>query len=94
VRNGPEKFRKIIRQEIKEGADIIKLYVTGGHGFEIKVNEGVMRFEEIQAAARAAHERGRMVRGHVIVRPAIRDCLGAKMDLIDYADAMNDDCMT
>jgi imidazolonepropionase-like amidohydrolase len=93
VCDGPDEFRKVIRQEVKEGADIIKLYVTGGHGFEMKANEGVMTFEEIQAAAQAAHERGRMVRGHVIARSAIMDCLRAQMDLLDHADAMDDECI-
>jgi imidazolonepropionase-like amidohydrolase len=93
VCDGPDEFRKAIRQEIKEGADIIKLYVTGGHGFDMNANEGVMTFEEIQAAAQAAHERGRMVRGHVIARSAIKDCLRAHMDLLDHADAMDDECI-
>lgn len=93
VCDGPDEFRKAIRQEIQEGADIIKLYVTGGHGFEMSANEGTMTFEEIQAAAQAAHERGRMVRGHVISRSAIKDCLRAQMDLLDHADAMDDECI-
>jgi imidazolonepropionase-like amidohydrolase len=93
VCDGPDEFRKAIRQEIKEGADIIKLYVTGGHGFDMSANDGVMTFKEIQAAAQAAHERGRMVRGHVISRSAIKDCLRAHMDLLDHADAMDDECI-
>ena len=93
VCDGPDEFRKAIRREIKNGADIIKLYVTGGHGFEIKADEVSMTFEEIQAAAQAAHEHGRMVRGHVVSRKAIMDCLKAQMDLIDHADAMDDECI-
>jgi imidazolonepropionase-like amidohydrolase len=93
VCDGPDEFRKAIRHEIKQGADIIKLYVTGGHGFEMRAGEVPMTFEEIQAAAQAAHERGRMVRGHVVSRPAILDCLHAKMDLLDHADAMDDACI-
>jgi imidazolonepropionase-like amidohydrolase len=93
VCDGPEEFRKAIRQEIKQGADIIKLYVTGGHGFEMIATEKPMTFEEIQAAAQAAHERGRMVRGHVVSRKSILDCLHARMDLVDHADAMDDECI-
>ncbi|HEV3111574.1 MAG TPA: amidohydrolase family protein [Candidatus Binataceae bacterium] len=93
VCDGPEDFRKAIRREIKNGADIIKLYVTGGHGFEMAATEVSMTFEEIQAAAQAAHDRGRMVRGHVVSRRAIMDCLKARMDLIDHADAMDDECI-
>jgi imidazolonepropionase-like amidohydrolase len=91
--DGPDEFRKAIRDEVKQGADIIKLYVTGGHGFEMTADQGTMTFDEIQAAVQTAHERGRMVRGHVVSRKSIRDCLHAKMDLIDHADAMDDECI-
>ena len=30
--DGPDEFRKSVRAEIKEGAEIIKMFVTGGHG--------------------------------------------------------------
>ena len=30
--DGPDDFRKAVREEIKLGVDIIKLYPTGGHG--------------------------------------------------------------
>lgn len=93
VCDGPDEFRKAIRQETKAGADIIKLYVTGGHGFEMAANEVSMTAEEIQAATQAAHERGRMVRGHVVSRKAIMDCLEARMDVLDHADAMDEACM-
>jgi imidazolonepropionase-like amidohydrolase len=91
--DGPDEFRKTIRREIKEGADIIKLYVTGGHGFEVPADELSMTFEEINAAAEAAHERGRMVRGHVVSRKSILDCLHARMDVVDHGDAMDDECI-
>jgi len=52
-----------------------------------------MNFDEIQAAAQAAHDRGRMVRGHVVSRKGIMDCLRARMDLIDHGDAMDDECI-
>jgi imidazolonepropionase-like amidohydrolase len=91
--DGPDEFRKAIRREIKQGADIIKLYVTGGHGFEMPADEAPMTFEEIQAGTQAAHERGRLVRGHVVSRKAILDCLHAGMDVLDHADAMDDQCI-
>ena len=30
--DGPDEFRRAVREEIKEGAEIIKMFVTGGHG--------------------------------------------------------------
>ncbi len=91
--DGPDEFRKAIRQEAKAGADIIKLYVTGGHGFEMTATEVSMTAVEIQAATQAAHERGRLVRGHVVSRKAIMDSLEARMDVIDHADAMDEAAM-
>lgn len=91
--DGPDEFRKAIRQEAKAGADIIKLYVTGGHGFEMSATEISMTPAEIRAAVDTAHERGRMVRGHVVARRAIMDCLDARMDVLDHADAMDEACM-
>jgi len=93
VCDGPDEFRKAMRLEAKAGADIIKLYVSGGHGFDLPANEVSMTPEEIQAAVQAAHERNRMVRGHVVSRKAIMNCLDAHMDVLDHADAMDEACM-
>jgi imidazolonepropionase-like amidohydrolase len=93
VCDGPEEFRKAIREEIKRGADIIKLYVTGGHGFEMPADKVSMTFEEVQAAAQSAHDMGRKVRGHIVSRKAVMDALHAQVDLIDHADAMDDECI-
>ena len=30
--DGPAEFRRAVREEIKQGAEIIKMFVTGGHG--------------------------------------------------------------
>ena len=30
--DGPDEFRRAVREEIKQGAEIIKMFVTGGHG--------------------------------------------------------------
>ncbi len=30
--DGPDEFRRAVREEIKRGAEIIKMFVTGGHG--------------------------------------------------------------
>ena len=30
--DGPDGFRRAVREEIKQGAEIIKMFVTGGHG--------------------------------------------------------------
>ena len=70
VCDGPDDFRKAVREEIKLGVDIIKLYPTGGHGLMWDEDTMTMSQDEIDAATTAAHERGRKIRGHIISRKA------------------------
>lgn len=57
--DGPDEFRKAVREEIKQGVDIIKLYPTGGHGLYWPADVMTMTVEEMKAASDAAHERGK-----------------------------------
>ena len=48
--DGPDEFRAGIREEIKHGAEIIKLYVTGGHGTTAPKHQIEMTRDELAAA--------------------------------------------
>jgi imidazolonepropionase-like amidohydrolase len=93
VCDGPEEFRKAVRDEIKQGVEIIKLYPNGGHGLPWPSSVMTMTPEEIKSAADAAHERGKKIRGHIVSKRAIVAGLDAKLDLIDHADHMDDECI-
>src|ERR1700687_176221 len=89
--DGPDEFRKAVRDEIKQGVDIIKLYPTGGHGLAWPADVMTMTLEEMQAAADTAHERGKKIRGHIISKRGILAALDAKLDVIDHGDMMDDE---
>ena len=91
--DGPDDFRKAVREEIKLGVDIIKLYPTGGHGLLWDEDTMTMSQDEIDAATNTAHERGRKIRGHIISKKGIQAALDAGMDLIDHGDRMDDECI-
>ena len=93
VCDGPDDFRKAVREEIKLGVDIIKLYPTGGHGLMWDEDTMTMSQDEIDAATTAAHERGRKIRGHIISKKGILAALKAGMDVIDHGDRMDDECI-
>ncbi|MGA7872399.1 MAG: amidohydrolase family protein [Candidatus Binatus sp.] len=61
--DGPDAFRKAVRSEIKDGAEIIKLNVTGGHGFAFPAEMMMVTPEEMKAAADTAHGRGKKSAG-------------------------------
>src|SRR5436305_4234375 len=66
--DGVEEVRKAVRQNIREGCDVIKMYVTGEGLLRgrpgIPPEETMYSFEEIQVACREAHTRNRQVAAH------------------------------
>jgi imidazolonepropionase-like amidohydrolase len=91
--DGPDEFRKAVRDEIKQGVDIIKLYPTGGHGLSWPAEVMTMTIDELQAASDTAHERGKKIRGHIISKRGIMAALDAKLDVIDHCDMMDEECI-
>ncbi|MET0545072.1 MAG: amidohydrolase family protein [Caulobacterales bacterium] len=87
--NGPEEFRRSVRQEAKRGVEIIKIFVEGGHG--IPTNVSRMAYDEIAATVDTAHLCGIRVRAHTYSRDMIKQCLRAGVDIIDHADQMDDE---
>src|SRR5271170_6508116 len=81
--DGPDAFRRAVREEVKEGAEIIKMFVTGGHGTVAPGEQTEMSAEELTAGVEAAHERGALVRGHIANTEAIHMALDAGIDVID-----------
>ena len=55
--DGPDGFRLAVREEIKQGAEIIKMFVTGGHGTVAPSEQTEMTPAEITAGIEAAHRR-------------------------------------
>ena len=91
--DGPDEFRKAVRDEIKQGVDMIKLYPTGGHGLSWPADVMTMTLDEMKAAADAAHERGKKIRGHIVSKRGILAGLDSHLDVIDHADMMDDECI-
>src|SRR5919106_3501899 len=93
--DGVDEVRKAVRQNIREGCDVIKLYVTG---------EGLLRpgappeetmysFEEIQVACREAHTRNRQVAAHVRGDDGVKLCVQAGVDVIEHATYADDEAI-
>jgi imidazolonepropionase-like amidohydrolase len=91
--DGPDEFAKAVRQEIREGARIIKTFITGGHGTVGPAERTEMTRAELAAAIEAAHGRGAQVRGHIANHDAIGMALDCGIDVVDHADGMDDHCI-
>jgi imidazolonepropionase-like amidohydrolase len=88
--DGPIEVRKAVRQQAKEGNDLIKIYPQGGHGVPVRGSMD-MRPDEIEAAVEAAHDKGKLVRAHVVTKAAIMLCINAGVDIIDHGSGIDDE---
>jgi imidazolonepropionase-like amidohydrolase len=90
VCDGADGFRLGVRQEIKEGAEMIKLYVTGGHLSITPGTRAEITRAEMAAAIDAAHGHGAKIRAHVSNPDSILDAIELGIDVIDHGDFLNE----
>jgi imidazolonepropionase-like amidohydrolase len=85
VVDSPDAMRKAVREEIKHGADWIKLAATGGV-MSAADDPRAQAFtdEELRAAVDEAHRHGRKVTVHAIGTGGIKAALRAGVDCIEH----------
>jgi len=91
--DGPEGFRRAIREEIKDGVEIIKIFATGGHGVPAPAHQWQVTREELEMAVRTAEERGAKIRAHIANRDAILCAIEVGVHIIDHGDGFDDACV-
>lgn len=91
IAESPEDAAGLVREIAAHGADVIKLFVTGGVFDAEKVGEpGVLRMSEevARAACEAAHCLGLPVMAHVESTEGVRVALRAGVDTIEHGAPM------
>ncbi|MBI3979498.1 MAG: amidohydrolase family protein [Chloroflexi bacterium] len=89
--NGPDEVRKAVREQLKIGADWIKVMASGSR------REGLTRVgtasnkelpeftrAELAAAADEAHEADKKITAHAVEARAVRNCLAAGFDCLEH----------
>ncbi len=89
--DGPEEFRKAIRDEIKRGSEIIKIFATGGHAVDGVPGKMDLTGDELRAACEAAHMRNAKIRAHIANKLGIMTALEVGVDVIDHGDGLDDE---
>jgi imidazolonepropionase-like amidohydrolase len=92
--DGADAFRLGVREEIKRGAEVIKLFVTGGHGTTAPKDRLEMTRDELAAAIETAHERGVLIRGHLVNKRGIMMALELGIDIVDHCDELDDEVIS
>ncbi len=83
--DGPHEVRKAAREQIKAGADLVKLMATGGVMTPgVEPGSAQLTEEELRAAVEEAHKAGRRTATHAQGAEGIMNALRAGIDSIEH----------
>lgn len=83
--DGPDEVRKGVREQIKAGADVIKLFATGGVMTPgVDPNSAQLTLDEVRAAIEEAGRAGRRTAAHAQGADGIANCLEGGITTIEH----------
>lgn len=94
VADGPWAVRQKVRENIKYGANTIKICATGGV-FSKGTKVGIQQYtvEELKAAADEAHRRGLVIAAHAHGTDGIKAAIVSGIDSIEHVSFLDDEAV-
>jgi len=97
IADGADQAAKAVREQIKYGADFIKVY--GTHHFRFTpdgrlVSVATFNLEELRAIVNEAHHEGVKVACHAYGGPGLHNCIDAGVDSIEHGLDLDDGAIT
>src|SRR6266545_3810743 len=90
--DGPDDARKAVREQLKAGADVIKIIATGGVLTPgVEPGSPQMTFEEMRAAIEEARKAGRLTAAHAQGSAGIADAVEAGITTIEHGIFLTDE---
>ncbi|MGH2405332.1 MAG: amidohydrolase family protein [bacterium] len=90
--DGPDTFRRLAREQLRAGADLIKICLTGGIGTPREApGDKQMTDDEVRAVVDVAHSADKRVASHTGGNKAIQDAVRLGVDCIEHGYAFEDD---
>lgn len=94
VADGPEQIRKAVRWVVKNGADVVKVHVTGGVlSLTDDVNTPQLTQEEVTALVDEAHALGRKTAAHAHSSEGAKRAIRAGIDSIEHGTFLDDEAL-
>ncbi|MBT5709040.1 MAG: amidohydrolase family protein [Verrucomicrobia bacterium] len=92
--DGPDEYRKISRELIREGVDIIKLVVSGDSFVPHAGSETTIMSEaEVAAAAEVVHAHGKRMSAHARSAESVKRCVRNHVKVIYHANFADEEAM-
>ncbi len=93
--DGPYEFRKAARERLWQGADLLKVMVTGGMGgrYEGPTQTQTLR-DEVQAAVEVAHNAAKHVAGHIASSQGAIMCAQVGVDTVEHGYALDEEALS
>lgn len=90
--DGPDECRKAVREQIREGADFIKICTTGGIMSQRNhPNEVQFSAEELSAIVSESHDHGKKVASHAQGRNGIINAVRTGVDTIEHGTYIDEE---
>src|SRR6266478_2212037 len=94
VCDGPDEFRKVSRQMIREGVDTLKINPSGDEFVPYaRAQQTVMNDAEVEAVCEVARQRGKRVAAHARSAESVKMCLRHGVELIFHATFADDEAI-
>ena len=92
--DGAEEYRRLTRELIREGVDIIKLVISGDSFVPHAGSETtIMSEEEVAAAAEVAHAHGKRLSAHARSAESVKRCIRNGVKVIYHANYADEEAL-
>jgi imidazolonepropionase-like amidohydrolase len=92
--DGPDEVRKAVREQLKAGADVIKLMATGGVLTPgVEPGSSQLEEEELRAGITEAHKASRRTATHAQGTAGVKAALRAGIDTVEHGIYLDDEAV-
>ena len=91
--DGPHEIRRAVRENLRAGADVIKMMATGSVDLRGGHFSQEYTREEMETVVEEAHRVGKRVAAHAIRPPEVVACLETGVDTIEHGHMIDDRCI-
>ena len=92
--DGPEETRKAAREQLKAGADVVKIMATGGVMTPgVEPGSPQLEEDEIRSAVAEAHKAGKKTATHAQGTTGIKNAIRAGIDSIEHGIFLDDEAV-